>query len=134
MEIWAFFLALGLIARATRLATADTITDPLRNWLAGPRPEDDAPPLTSWARVRVWIAYWAMCNWCIGLVIAIAGAASFHYWGHTTAWRIAALGATTNLIYATVSSLFHKGDMLIGHLINLGNAYVTRSGARPGGR
>lgn len=133
MDIWAFVLLVGLIARATRLITADAITAPLRNAVAGPQPAD-AEHMTTLEKIRGVAAYWISCPWCIGLPIAVGGAASWWYWGHTPWWQIIALGATANTIYATTTTAYGKLDALIGHLLTLANRSGGRPPARPGGR
>ena len=95
--------AAAIAARTTRLATKDTLTAPIREWI------DDRS--TAWAT-------FVGCAWCIGWWITIATfAVGYVIWpGHDwsapqlLAWAAAA--CATNLAYATTASTTARiGDL-----------------------
>lgn len=86
---------IGAAARTTRLATADTITHPLRsailtriaqnrtNRRAIARGEDVDPPTGA----RAWLLELATCHWCMGFWITAAAVALAYTTGHTLAYQ-----------------------------------------------
>ena len=95
--------AAAIAARITRLATKDTITAPIRQWIGD--------------RSAVWETF-VSCAWCIGWWITLAVfAVAYVIWpGHDWSapqllvWSAAA--CATNLTYATIASTTARiGDL-----------------------
>lgn len=106
---WVFMLAAAAIAaRATRLATRDTITAPTRQWIG--KRFDHTQPGTEPGPAETF----ASCAWCIGWWITLTTyTATYAIWpGHNwsapqiLAWLSAA--CITNIVYASTASATAK--------------------------
>lgn len=87
---------IGLAARATRLATDDTITEPARRALLNrvqftpaqrtALANEESIPLPDnmrAAQARLWAADLLTCRWCLGFWISATVVAADARWGHT---------------------------------------------------
>jgi len=100
-------LLVGSVARLTRLASEDTITQPIRDVLLFNRQQrkamqagHDAPaPKRRWAsRLRVWVHGLVTCPWCVSIWLAAGVVACFWAW-HDTTWMTAiGLGLTASYV------------------------------------
>lgn len=94
---------IGLAARATRLATDDTITEPARRAIytrvefdpaqraaiaTGAQVPQPANPRA--ARARTWVTDLLACRWCLGFWISAATVTLDATVGHTRAYQLAA--------------------------------------------
>lgn len=99
MDILGFAIAAFAAARLTRLATADTITAPLRDPVlarvlrsraerAALTEGEELPPPTT---ARSYIYTLLTCHWCLGFWIALATVLLYLHFGEHIVYQIAAM-------------------------------------------
>lgn len=87
-------LAVGAVARLTRLVTADKITEPLRDWT-----------LARWARLDrtkepSGLAYLVTCPWCVSIYLSVPIALVAVFFDHNRAVLAGLLALTASLVTA----------------------------------
>lgn len=82
-------ITLTAMARATRLVTGDTITQPLRDWFdhhATPREGATRPAPWIWRKAALIVN----CHWCASIYVGLAGTNAYLSWAYglmTPTWQ-----------------------------------------------
>jgi hypothetical protein len=85
------------VARVTGLIYADTITEPVRDWLIGWL--DDRP-----ATLGSFIAALIQCPWCAGMWVSLIAAPLVWFWGDSPVMLIPAIA----LAFSQVTGMTHN--------------------------
>lgn len=97
MNMITLILALGAVARITRLITSDRITEAPRDWIL-----DRINPLGLGT-------YLITCPWCMSVYVGFVVAPAAHYFGDGPWFTIPAVALTASYVTGFLASLT-KGD------------------------